>query len=773
MGQIRLPGARAAAFGAALVGATAGSSSAYAQGAPRAENGRAIEELVVTARKREETLQDIPVAGSAIGTDEILRQGGLTDNQQIASLLTGVSLDQDGNPEFFIRGAGVGRVPTTDSATTQMRNGAEIAGGFGGRAFADVDLFDVGQVEVYRGPQGALYGRNAVGGVLNIVSQTAKPEFEYSLLGEANTTADGYRLEGIVNVPLIPERLFLRVGLQYQDEKGLYYNEFLRERFQGDESFAGRIVLRSVLTENLEATLFLDHGRSETDQLSARDINYDLVNFTGSGVVDPSGAPVTGFRPLPLSGDSFRQAFDTRGRLEDVVSTANLNVSYDTAWGAIQSTTQYRSRQFESFTDVDRSYVGGPLYVAACGVTTQGRSFTSLKCEDFRPSDTKIFTQELRIVSPADRSFTWLAGVDLRKLKNSFDIVRTGRANAPNPFLVRNSRLLTEADNTQIGVFANASQTFFSNLTATVGLRYSREEKDFDSRRINLDAGRANTGQLVGPPQVGAATFKFLDPAASLSYNFGGGALVYASYARAHRAGGFNQDDPSFAGRGGFAFKPEVADSFEAGAKARFLDGALNASIAGFIVKYDNLLYNDIIQATDPLGQGSQIQFVENGGTATSKGVELDITARVREVPGIGGLATLRGGVAYTVGEFTESVAGRVVKGDKLALTPEWNINANMTYTRPLTDDLGLFLNTTYSYEEGGVDGVIAQIPRATFTRINAQVGLEGGPDDAAWRFVFFVNNLRDVQTDTRRDATGAPKSAPRTMGFRLSLRGY
>lgn len=748
--------------------ATSIMSAAAAAQTPSDSASSVIDEIVVTARKREERLQDIPVAASAISSEEIADLGGLTNNAQIGALLTGVSVDTDGIPEFFIRGAGVGRVPTTDSATTQLRNGAETAGGFGGRSYTKIDLFDLAQVEVYRGPQGALYGRNAVGGVVNIVSQAPKPDFGYSLLASSDFTRDSQRAEAIINVPVVADRLFVRAGFQYEEEDGLYYNEYLNERFQGNKQLGARLGVRALITENVDTTLFLDYADNEVDQLSSRDLSYDPVDYTGLGVVDPDGAPVSGLRYFPLSGDALKQAFDTRGLLSDELLNANWTINVDTPAGVLQSITQFRKREFEHFTDADASYVGGPLVVGApCGTTR-----TTTQCEDFRPSDTEIFTQELRLLSSDGAAFNWLVGTDYRHLTNTFDIERTGRLLAANRFLVRNSLLATRSKSYQIGVFANAGVEILEDLVASAGARYSREVKEFQSHRVNLDLGRAAYGQVVGAQNDGDVTFDTVDPSASLTYNLGGG-LIYASYARAHRSGGFNQDDPSFAGLGSLTFDTERARSYEVGAKHSFFGGALDLSVAGFRVDYTDLLYNDVIQANDPRGAGFQIQFVANGGDARVQGGEADLTFRLPDVPGTGGTMIFRGGVAYTDTEFTATTArSGVAVGSEISQTPRWNHHGDLTFRRSMLGSLGLFINTSYSRESGGVDSVPRQTPRDTFFLWNGQLGLEGGSSERSWTITAFVNNISDYISDARRGVDSSPQTDPRTWGVRFTMRG-
>lgn len=763
--------ARVALAGAAAMTAGAWGTAALGQTTSSAQV-QFVDEIVVTARKREERLQEVPVAASAMTSEQITDIGGFTNNAQIGNYLTGVSIDPDGIPEFFVRGAGIGRAPTTDSATTQLRNGAETAGGFGGRSFTPIDMFDLAQVEVYRGPQGALYGRNAVGGVVNIVNQAPKPEFEYSLLASWDFERDERRLEGIVNIPLLADRLFFRGGVQFQEEKGLYHNEFLRERFQGNDQIGVRLALKALVSESVDSTLFVDYGKQEIPT-GPRDITFGQSNYTNLGVIGADGLPVSGFHYFPISGDSFRQAFDTRALQTDELTNVNWTTNVDTPVGLLQSITQYRHRNFELTSDNDASYVGGPLVVAPCGTTSGGRAITTNKCVDSRPSDTEIFTQEFRLLSPDGAPFQWLLGADYRYLENSFNILRTGRVLAANQFLVRNSLLETESENKQIGVFANASVEVFTNLTVSAGVRYSHEEKSFKTQRTNLDPGRAAFGKLVAPPTLGDLTFNTIDPSLSLSYKMGDH-LIYASWARAHRSGGFNQDDPSFANLGGgLTFDTETASSYELGAKGIFLDRALNLSAAIFFVDYNNLLYNDTVAATDPRGQGFQLNFVANGGAAEVKGAEADMSYRIHDLAAMGGDLFLNAGVAYNNTEYTETTARSAAQaGYKIAQTPTWDYRLGATYRQPISEELRLFLNTNYSSEIGGVDSVSLQNRRATVVRWDGQVGLEGNAGDHMWAFTVFVNNITDRAYDLRRDATASAKSDPRTWGVRLTIRG-
>lgn len=350
------------------------------------------DEIIVTARKREENLQDIPVSGSVITEQELLDIGGLKNENDIGALLPGVVIDTFGNAEFFIRGAGTGATPFTASVVTQFRNGAEVAGGFGGRTFERMDLFDVRQSELYRGAQGALYGRNAVGGVINLVNNDPKAIKEYRLLGSYDFTQSETRLEAIYNTPIVEDRVFLRAGIASQNGDGFSTNAFQNgEPVNALEFWGARIALKAFLSEKADATFTVDYGDTHFDSLLAGPSLVTIPNGATYQVFDDprgvDGLPlpgdsaandVTAANPLLVGfpsgnpGNAFRQAFDTPGYADEDTVTANLRVNFELPFAVAQSITGYRHRTFDLEFDIDGGYVGGPLRGFAPATTAVG-----------------------------------------------------------------------------------------------------------------------------------------------------------------------------------------------------------------------------------------------------------------------------------------------------------------------------------------------------------------------------------------------------------------
>jgi len=459
------------------------STTAPATPAPRAAAADDTDTIIVTARRREESLQNIPVSGTVVSEQELEDVGGLTSEEDFGLLLTGVTVDLDGNQEFFIRGAGTGVTQFTASATTQFRNGAEVAGGFGGRGFERMDYFDSRQTEVYRGAQGALYGRNAVGGVVVINNNDPKPNREYSVVNSYNFSDKETRIDAVYNTPLIEDRLFLRLGAALQDGESGYTNDFLGgEPFDANRFGGGRIGLKALITEALDATLIVDYGETTNDSLLGGIVTATVPGqfFTVTGVpVDLAGVPLPDRDPVLAGlqagfpgnnpGNVYRQAFDTRGSYDEGTWTGNLRVNFELPFAVAQSITGYRQRDYDLRFDADKSYVGGvvralpalcgpsaaarvtgPIPIAGRNVATlarnaagqfilqNGRPATAAdlngtgvnaagQCENSTDSRTNILTQEVRLVSRDTGNLTWLAGADFRRFENPVSQFQVGR----------------------------------------------------------------------------------------------------------------------------------------------------------------------------------------------------------------------------------------------------------------------------------------------------------------------------------------------------------
>ncbi|MCP5432899.1 MAG: TonB-dependent receptor [Alphaproteobacteria bacterium] len=745
----------------------------------------ASDEIIVQARKRSETLDTIPVTGSAVGTQAIQDFGGFVDNYNLADFLTGVSVDPAGNPEFFVRGAGVGRIPTSDSATTQLRNGAETSGGFNGRAFFPIDLFDMQQIEVYRGPQGALYGRNAVGGVINVVNQRAKSSYGYSFLVDHGFQNESTRVEGVVNLPL-GEKLAIRLGGIGQARDGQIDNEYLDRSADWDDYGGGRVALRAEFTDWLEANLMVDYFEEQFG------LGYDELNgfvpplAIGAGTVDPDGNPVSGTTSrFPLSGEIDKQAYDTASRGEEHIFNVNFQLDADFDWAKGSSITSFRKRDTWRIQDSEASYIGGFGTTAGC-VTATG--VVNMQCEAERFGETEIWTQELRLVSPDTGPLTWLLGTDYRHQDLPFAIFQHGFT--PTVTMLQNYILMTNTTTDQAGFFGNLTYNVFDDFNVSGSLRYSVERKHYSQIRVANQAVNAALAMNLVPIDE-TNWYHFLNPSLSLSYKFPDRTLVYASWAQANRSGGFNTDDPTLIEQNTgqdvcptedcLRFDQESANTYEIGLKGRVFEDHSYA-IAAYYTEYDDILVNASVPA---MVAGYAVPFVDNlGDKAHIHGVETEINGRFRDAFGQGGRLSYSVGATFQEGAIDKVKAGVTTISDGVSLSrvPKWIINGNLSYRQPFpfleNTGLGLFVSSNFRWETGGlISQINPAIPRRdTIQRLNAKAGVEGDFEGQRWQLVGYMDNVLDLEYQTDRNSHSPnfdyATNNPVVVGLRLTVYG-
>lgn len=312
-----------------------------------------LDEVVVSARKRQEALKDIPGSVSVISEDVLREVGGIVDPLQLGDLLPGLQVDDENLPEYKARGAGVATNTNAEASVLQLRNGASIAAGFGGRAFTRIDQFDTRQIEFYRGAQGAMFGRNAVGGVLNVVNNLPNENLEWNGLASLGFDKEQVRAEGVLNVPLVADRLFLRTGVQYSKEKGLYWNEFLNKPALPLDSLGVRVGLRALFSEATDATLFLDwedyHHQDFIDS-GTRRTGVSPETYLTIGALDDRGNPLPATSGYQANSpyDERRSAVDTDGFYRLKTKNLNLTVNHSLSFATLQSITNYRDRSFNT-----------------------------------------------------------------------------------------------------------------------------------------------------------------------------------------------------------------------------------------------------------------------------------------------------------------------------------------------------------------------------------------------------------------------------------------
>ena len=576
-----------------------------------------VEEIVVQARRRAELLEDTPVAVSVLG-EQSLRTSGITQLNEIQDLVPNMSVDVGASglqPIIRIRGVGT----STIEAAFDPGVGVYVDGVFMPRSSGQLlDTVDVAQIEVLRGPQGTLFGKNTVGGAINVT--TAKPTDEvegFVMLRPGNFGSLVTR--GMINLPLWEDKVMSRFSISSQSSNGYVENVFLNTRLSrlGAMNFIG--ALRFQLIDELTIDWSGQYSYSQNNGRGG-----DCI-FVQPGAV--SGlAP--GFQPAceAVSGPFINN---------ENVSTFNRLKSYGT-WGVIQydigelgpiedisvkSVTSWRKQELRNRTDLDQS-----SYFAIQLATAGGPSPT-----DGKPNPQQQIQQELQVNGTAwDGKINFVGGF--------FAFWEKAQS---NPAVWVQSEFLTlltaneiRTDNFTWALFGQATADFTDWLSLTAGLRYTSDRKSFE--QLAFDP------LTTEPPIMGTAedTFTSWTPMATLATTMPEDWLLdtpvehlmgYFTYSRGFKGGGFNAITQSQLGAlNPTPFLPETLDNFEIGAKTIAFDGRLTANLALFYGSYDDIQVTQFITELDPDEPSgvSSTRVTRNAASATTKGVELEVVAR-------------------------------------------------------------------------------------------------------------------------------------------------
>lgn len=815
---------RTSALAVVLAGAFA--SSVQAQEA--ADTGREIEEIVVTAQKREQSLQDVPIVVTTI-SGQLLKDAGVKDIRDLTVLTPGLTVTSTSNETFVtarVRGVGtVGDNPGLESSVGVVIDG--VYRPRNGVSFGD--LGQMSRIEVLKGPQGTLFGKNTSAGVINII--TAGPTKDFQAEGEATYgNYDQWGLTGSVSGPLsdtVSARLF--AGTRQRDG---YQNIITgpgprtdrRDNDQDFYTFRGQVEFAPSDVVNFRVIADFTK-RNEMccvgTQLSvgqAVNSRANFINAVRPGSLDATSTP---FDRQGYANRSTGQNIQDKG----VSLEANWNLGDGLKLTSITAVRNWRAKigQDSDFTAADLVYR-----------PDDGRNFTEFG----------QFSQELRLAGEAmDGKLNWLVGgfYANEELKNrsvlsygtDYYAYFAGRVLGGVPALIGlTPATIFQANNGSDDRYKQKAETFalFTNnsfqvtdqLELTVGLRFTRDEKSLTSQYTttgsSCDQGEAAFGSLAGLLGQATATTivgglclnsqnndfdalgKYTQKSnedefsgtAKLAYRWNPDVMTYASYSRGYKAGGFNLDreqailvtatGPNFTADPDTHFNGEFVDSYELGAKTSWLDRTLLLNVAAFYQKFTDFQLNTFV--------GTAF-VVETLPKVVSKGVDVDFIY----LPPVDGL-TFQGGVTYAeteIGQFTAADlinparfnSLRRLPGARLSFAPLWSASLAGSYEREMSNGLMFRANLsgkfTSSYNTGS-DLHPSKI-QDDMVLVNGRVGV--GSKDERWTVELWSNNLFDkdyiqvgfngpYQVDENNDAVSvydAFLGAPRTYGVTLRLK--
>jgi len=783
----------AAAISLALA-SSIGSGSVYAQVL------QVLEELVVTAQKRSQSVQDIPIAISGLNAEQIESLGfknatdlsAQTPNVQVSATFSKTQ------PIFSIRGV---------SQSDFNSNQASPVGIYTDEAYLPatfthgLNFFDLERTEVLRGPQGTLYGRNTTGGAINIITRT--PEIDGGTTGNIKVGAGNFGLvtaNGAIESTLVEGKLAARVAFIDEQDDGFFRNVLGGPNF-GQTDFTGaRVALNWQATERLNAVFKYTSGESTPRGIPARsEARFPVGDGTFVDAVGASRDP---------SLNNFEGEVNEQGNFDSESDLATLRLTYDADNYSIVSISSYNDAEFRNEADTDGQ--GGPFSTAS----------------QVYSGDSESFNQDLRFVSNFGGSFNFIAGVYYGIEENSAQV----QSNFVNPdfniFLLNPATAGLGEIFTQLGgVFQDLESTkeaiaiygqgrweLNSKLGLDIGLRYTQDEieldrlnvsrTDFNGTPIGSFVPGNNTGinnpfippGALGPdspgffldgPLTSASAPGFVETEREvtgkigLDYAVSDNLLIYASYNRGFRSGSINNGlqylalaDPSDA----YA-DPEFLDAYELGFKGDFLNNRLRVNATAFFYDYeDQQFVNQVGLAAD----------LENAGRSEVFGAEIEILALLTDN------LSLQVGVGLLDTEFTElSLANTAtpdpfdevdLSGNELISAPDVNISLALDYELPTSwGRVNAHLDANYQgdqfYSAYNDFTTFEAIRQDAYWLVNARLSASFGEESnltvSAWvkniaeeEYDVYALNLQPLGFDFF--LTGAPRTYGLEVGYKF-----
>lgn len=784
--------------------------------AASAQGANGLADIVVTATRRDTRLQTTPIAVSAIDSS-LIQQASPRDIGDLAAFVPNFSAATIANfnaASFAIRGVGQTSIIVyfeppvavlvddfvVPSVQTQL-----------------LDTFDVSQVEVLRGPQGTLFGKNTTGGAVTVRTKrpimnrfTAEARLEY---GSFNTR----QVNAALNVPLFTDKLALRLVGGYEKDDGFYHNGacygpvtgFVPNKFNGVSGCLDGRRLGGKKVANARAKLLFEptdriHALLQYEWLRDRSQTVPSVNvnneYTGSGAFLTDLLHTV--RQNPNSSDPLDNAAITNrsGGLVDVargqridVNGLYLNTDFDFDAGTLTSVSGVRSQR----SRIPNSYAG----VAPIAPDGQSLSFFDASRDDNR----KTYQQELRFASKFQGPFQFVAGAFYQHESVDFCVAQIlgflDLTAGPLPFGNWNDTpyiLCNAQKSASKAVFAEGTYKILPTLTLTAGARYTSEKKTWRGRQQTfiptLEGGFDPTIAInealdasvykypVGVVTVNAKSNK---PTyrASLGWQAAPAIFAYTTYSHGFKGGGFNDQIGGFAAFGtdlnafaeaARATKPETADSIEAGVKSEFFNHRLRFNLTGFRVKYKDLQK----QLNVPIvvnGQPNQVTLFVNAASAVVKGIELETSI----LPARG--LTFRGVLGYQDAKYQTydaPGAGYNLADAPLDRAPKWQWTIDGTYQVPLAG-YKLTLNGDVSYvarnlSTQDINDVLGNTFLNARTFVNASATI-ADPDDRYYVRVLARNLTNRRYKIAEQNVAGLWQNAnfgpPRYLGVELGLK--
>jgi len=691
---------------AAIVTACAIGGPAAAQEARDQSSGAdANEDIIVTARKTRERLQDAPVSITALTAAELQRRG-IDSLADVAKVTPGLNYGDFGDMKLSptsLRGV----VGSAGSAGADPAVGYYVDEVFVGQgAGANLDLYDIAQVEVLRGPQGTLYGRNTIGGVINITTEKPGDELKASFSGIFGNY-DRTRLAGSLSGPLVDGLLRAKVALVRDFRDGYERNIFLNRDVNDHNVWSGRAQLLFTPAADTELLLSIDHAEARQETLVFETLRYNPAALV-TQLLQAQG--------YALNADPFDRRVIANAPSKERLNSTGISANFRTRLGGIDivDIAAYREHDYYSRTDTCRCQLA---------ITYDGD-----------PERVKRFSNELRL-SGSVGPLSLLGGLYyLDQDTDNQSFIELGSATAAifgdpslsGSIIGSTGRLKTVSK----AVFASGTLALNDRIDVTLGARYTHDSKRIRYIQTDPLSILGGSATIVAKDSWGRLT-----PNANIRFRISPTLMTYLTASKGFKSGGFND---ALGDANGIAFGPESLWNYEAGLKTELFDRRLSINAAIYSMRW-----NDIQITTQNPATTFFNPIILNAGRAHSRGVEIEVDARISD------RLRLSGNVAVQDAKYEE---GLLPNGQPLRFIPfapayTGTINADYTVPTgigPLTVQAEYQLRgRSYLTTNNDPDGRVG-----AYGLLNLRMTLASGND--RWRVSLFGKNVTDKTYMTR-----------------------
>ena len=672
-----------------------------------------LEPVVVTAEKRAEDAQEVPSSMSVFDTKDI-QDMDIKDTRDLAEYVPNMEFRDFGSRRhglLFMRG--IKSLPGGQAGTGFTVDGLSYSKAY---MFMGFPLFDVDRIEVLRGAQGTLYGRNTTAGVINIY--TAEPGDTFS--SDLVTTFGNYghkELRANVGGPLIEDKLYMGLYAMGVAEDSYMTNDIDTGGDGGryKDGKAGRLKLRYQANDDWKTTLIVEGQRHD-------DGSFPLQRTERNGYVKAG----------LLDADSgYHYSHNVESTEDTTAWNFVLNSQWETGIGSLSSITGFQNYDCREKIDGDMSRFDAMV-------------------KDMRIKDHDL-SQEFRLASPEDDGlFRWLTGVYLfhfdggNRVVNNYGVDRAGLAGQEDDFD-------TTLRNTGAAVFGEGTYTFLSKLDLTLGMRgeYERTQGESTWTRTNV-VGVSSQKRRFDETNY----YTSLLPKLALAWHFTDDIMTYGSVAKAHKVGGYNS---AAAPKGAESYDEEDSWLYEVGVKSFLLDRRLMVNAAGFYTSIENEQLPLFVAGTS---QG----YLANAGKSHRLGLELEAKYKMAEA------WTLRGSASWIEAQFDDYVdtANNIdYSGNRVFCVPSYSYSMAVDYRDEIATDWELFGSTGISVSGPQYFNDANTVKQDTYSLVNMRLG-------SRWQSLecsVWARNVFDTRYVAFENTTAgwAEAGRPRTMGVTLS----